>query len=107
MTLFFDEKGSKFSDVISKITVPATVQTLTHRIQGNIHIREWERIRDALNKEERFIAITEATIYSLKGDVLLETPFLAVNQEHIVWVVAEDHRPAGAVSSSNLRGDKA
>ena len=102
MTLFFNEKGSKFSDIITKITVPATVQTLTHRIQGNLHIREWERIRDALNKEDRFIAITEATIFSLKGDVLLDTPFLVVNQEHIVWIVAEDHRQPGVVVTKNV-----
>jgi hypothetical protein len=101
VTQFFDEKGSKFSDVITKISIPATVQTLTHRIQGNLHIREWERIRDALNKEDRFVAITEATIFSLKGDVLLETPFLVVNQEHVVWLVAEDLRLPGAVTPKN------
>lgn len=98
MVQFFDEKGSKFSDVITKISIPATVQTLTHRIQGNLHIREWERLRDALNKEERFVAITEATVFNLKGEAILHTPFLVVNQEHVIWAVPEDHRQPGAVA---------
>lgn len=98
MVQFFDEKGSKFSDIITKISIPATVQTLTHRIQGNLHIREWERIRDALNKEERFIAITEATVFNLKGEVMLHAPFMMVNQEHVVWAVPEDQRQPGAVA---------
>lgn len=97
MVQFFDDKGSKFSDIIAKITIPATIQTLTHRIQGNLHIREWERIRDALNKEDRFIAITEATVFNLKGDAILNTPFMLVNQEHVVWAVPEDERQPGTV----------
>jgi hypothetical protein len=100
MVQFFDEKGSKFSDVITKITIPATIQTLTHRIQGNLHIREWERFRDALNKEDRFLAITEATVFTLKGETILNTPFMVVNQEHVVWAVPEDDRDPGAVPSN-------
>jgi hypothetical protein len=44
------------SDILVIEQIPVAIQTVTQRIVGNIHIREWERVNDLLNNlDERFI----------------------------------------------------
>ncbi len=50
MKIEFDEKGKYYTDIVSKDALPATIQTQTHRIRGNIYVREEERVKDALEK---------------------------------------------------------
>lgn len=90
MTIRFDDKGKFFTDVISKESIPVTIQTTTHRITGNIHIRPGERLKDTINQSEPFFAITEAAILDQNGEILYEIDFLAVSRDHIVWLAPED-----------------
>lgn len=85
----YDEKGKIFTDVVSKIAVNATIQTITHMLRGRIHIRRDQRVKDELDREEGFLALTEVTVLAADGSVLLESPFLAVSRSHIVWVIPE------------------
>ena len=39
----FDNKGKIFTDVISKESVTAVIQTVTHQIRGFVHVRPGER----------------------------------------------------------------
>lgn len=89
MTIHFDEKGKFFTDVVTKEPIPTTIQTLTHRVHGSIHVRQGDRLKDTLVKAELFLAITEATVYSLQGKVLYETDFLVVHRDHIVWLLPD------------------
>ena len=74
-----------------KVSVPATIQTVTQRIEGEIHIREWQRVKDYLDHgQEDFLAVTDATVYNFKGEVLHRFPFLAINLAHIVWLNPRD-----------------
>ncbi len=92
MTIRYDEKGKYFSNIITKIKVRATIQTISHRIDGSIYLADRERPKDALNEPERFIAVTQATIYDHDGNSLYRSDFLAVNRNHIVWVIPyEEH----------------
>jgi hypothetical protein len=90
MSIRFDEKGKFFTDFVSKESVPVIVQTLTHRVKGNIHIRPGERLKDEINQGEPFFAVTEATIYDHGGKVIYRSDFLALNREHIIWIIPED-----------------
>ncbi|RME89050.1 MAG: hypothetical protein D6770_05515 [Anaerolineae bacterium] len=90
MTIEFDEKGKIFTDVITKDIVPAVVQTTTHRIRGLLHVRRDERLKDELDRDEPFLAITEATIYSDDGGELFQSDFVAVQRAQIVWVMPEE-----------------
>lgn len=90
MTIHYDDKGKFFTDVITKIPVPSVIQTLTHRVHGSIHIRQDERLADALNRPAEFLAITNAEIYNARGDVLFKTNFIAIYREHVVWIVPDD-----------------
>jgi Family of unknown function (DUF6812) len=90
MSIHFDEKGKFFTDVISKESVPVIVETPTSRIQGFIHIRPGTRLKDEINQAEPFFAVTEATIFDIKGKEIYRCDFLAISREHIVWILPED-----------------
>lgn len=89
MSTEYDEKGKIFTEVVSKVALYATIQTITHRMRGRVHIRRDQRVKDELDREEKFLALTEVTVYDADDAVLYETPFLAVQRAHIVWVIPE------------------
>ena len=90
MTFEYDNKGKFFTDVISKIPISALVQTTTHLIKGNIHIRKDERVKDELGRTENFLALTEASILDKNGNVLYENSFIAIHLGQIVWVIPQE-----------------
>ena len=99
MSLHYDEKGKFFTDYVSKDAVLAVIQTTTNRISGKLYVREGERLSDMLNREDHFLAVTDATIYDQDGQVISSSGFLAVNIDLIVWL-----RPEGNQSSNDDAG---
>jgi hypothetical protein len=89
MTIEFDDNGKFFTDIIPKIPIPVMIQTVANRIHGNIHVRQGQRLKDELDLQEKFIAITEAVIYLPDGQVLVQTNFLAVQRDKIIWVMPD------------------
>ncbi len=83
----YDEKGKVFTDVVRKQPLPALVQTPIHSIRGYIHVRPGERVKDELDRNELFLAMTHAQVISAEGKVLHEAPFIAVRREQILWVI--------------------
>lgn len=90
MAIHYDDKGKFFTHVISKEAVPVIMQTTTNRIRGNIYVRPGERIKDQINQEETFLAVTDAVLYDLAGQELYRGDFLLVNREYLVWLLPED-----------------
>jgi len=90
MGIRFDDKGKFFTEIISKEAVPVIIQTLTHRINGYLHVRPETRLKDEINQTELFLAVTEADVYDFAGNLLYRTDFLALNREAIIWIVPED-----------------
>jgi hypothetical protein len=89
------ERG--FRPLISTLQFPVIIQTVHNRITGNIHTRESERIKDALNSTETFIALTQVHIFDVDGSVeMKKSDFLAINRSKIIWVI-EDKPPTGAL----------
>jgi hypothetical protein len=86
----YDDKGKIFTDVISKTPVFATVQTQLHSIHGQIHVRHDERLKDELDRDELFLAMTQVTVQDLKGQALYQTNFLAVRRAQIIWVLPDE-----------------
>ncbi len=89
MTLEYDDKGKFFTDVISKVAAPVIVQTTTHQIHGNIHVRPGERLKDELDRDELFMALTDAKVIDSDGKVVYQTDFIAVHRAQIVWVMPD------------------
>jgi hypothetical protein len=87
MTIEYDEKGKIFTDIVSKVAIPAVVQTTQHLIRGNVHVRQDERLKDELDRDELFLAMTEANVIGADGQVIHESRFLAVRRAQIVWVM--------------------
>jgi hypothetical protein len=95
MNIAFDEKGKIYTDVIKKNVVRAKIQTTTHLIIGELHIRQNCRMKDELDIQETFLAVTNATLYSADGQELFSTAFLAVQRAQIVWVVVTEDAKEG------------
>lgn len=87
MTIEYDEKGKFYTDVVTKLPVMAVIQTTTHLIRGQVYIRQGERLKSELEREELFLAITRATIHGTNDEVLYTAPFLAIQRSQIVWVM--------------------
>jgi hypothetical protein len=83
----FDEKGKIFTAVVTKKPISVVLQTSLNRIEGKIFVRPDERIKDELDRPESFLAVTDARIYALNGQLIAEAAFMAVNRTHIVWVL--------------------
>jgi hypothetical protein len=93
MSIEFDEKGKFFTDVVPKIPVQAVVQTVTQLVRGKIHVREGERLKDELDRDELFLALTDASVVGADGQLQYEAPFMAVRRSQIVWVVPDREQP--------------
>jgi hypothetical protein len=87
MTIEFNEHGKYFTDIISKVAVTAIIQTTTHRIEGEIHVRLNERIKDELDRTEAFLAVTNAKVIAADGSILAEGDFMSVSRSQIVWII--------------------
>ena len=90
MNLQFDEKGKIFTKIISKYSVYSTIQTTTHRIEGNIYVKRDERLIDELHSSGQFIAVTDAKIFSPQGELSDTADFLTLNTNQIIWIIPED-----------------
>ncbi len=91
MTFEYDEKGKIFTDVVTKVAIPATIQTTTHLIHAQIHVRRDQRIKDELDLSESFLALTDVSVLGADGQTLFRAPFLAVRRSHIIWVLPEQN----------------
>ncbi len=90
MTIEYNEKGKYFTNIISKETVPAKIQTLTHLVDGEVHVRQGQRLKDEMDLAEPFLAVTNATLYTNDGHIFLRTNFIAIKREQIIWVTPSD-----------------
>ncbi len=89
MSIHFDEKGKFFTEFITKNPVLVMMQTLTHRVHGNMYVRPDERLKDELDESYQFVALTDAVVYGSSGEELYHTPFMIVNIDQIVWIIPE------------------
>jgi len=90
MTFEYDNKGKFFTDVISKTPLAVLVQTTTHLIQGMIHIRRDERLKDELDRNKPFLALTDIKILGEEGQELYTSDFIAIQRKQIVWVLPQE-----------------
>lgn len=90
MVTSYDEKGKIFTQVVNKRPVQVTIQTIQTLIRGTIHVRQDSRVKDELNQDERFLAVTDAVVYNQQEQELYKTNFLVINVNHIIWAIPEE-----------------
>jgi hypothetical protein len=86
----YDDKGKYFTPVVSKNAVPAIIQTISHLVRGYIHVRSGLRVKDELDSDETFLAVTKASVLDSDGEVIYHCDFISVNRQHIVWLTPEE-----------------
>lgn len=90
MTIEYDEKGKFYTDIVTKVAVPTIIQTTNHLIRGLVHVRQGERLKDEIEGQGHFTAVTNAIVYDGNEKVLFSGPFLAVQKTQIVWIMPVD-----------------
>ena len=95
MTIEYDEKGKFYTDVVAKLPVSCLIQTTTHLMRGFVHVRQGERFKNELERDEIFLAVTNVNILGANDEVLYTSPFMAIKRSQIVWVMpASDDQEA-------------
>jgi len=90
MVTKFDEKGKIFTDIIQKHAVWVTIQLATNRIHGLMHIRQEGRMKEVLDDNSSFLAITQAEVLSIDGkESILSSRFIAVNKDQVIWLTPD------------------
>ena len=79
--------------MVAKLPVAAVIQTSTHLVRGFVHIRQGERLKNELEKDEKFLAVTNAFIHDTDDKVLFTAPFMAVQRTQIVWIMPVEGVP--------------
>jgi hypothetical protein len=90
MTIEYDEKGKFYTDIVKKLPVSVVMQTASHLVRGQVHVRDGERLKNELERDEVFLAVTHAAIYGADDKVLYTVPFLAVQRAQIIWIMPVD-----------------
>jgi hypothetical protein len=89
--MVYDEKGKIFTQVIPKQPIHVVVQTVHNLIEGSVHARPNQRLKDEINEgRDRFLAVTDATVFDLQKVELFRTSFLLLNLENIIWIIPQD-----------------
>ena len=86
----FEDKGKIFTNIVTKEPIEVIIQTSIHHIHGYVHVRPDDRIKDEINLNERFLAVTNATVSNNDGKQLFTVEFLAVNREQIIWIYPKE-----------------
>ena len=91
----YETFGKYFTEVVSKTPLRVIIQSLDARIHGTIHLHPANRLSDEINEESAFLPVTDAKV--IRGEEQIETDFISVNKQHILWLVpkedleADDH----------------
>jgi hypothetical protein len=74
------------AEAVAKNMKPVYVQTPTGLLHGHMHLHPGKRVTDEMNHGDPFFALTNATIYGLDGQVIDQSPFMAINKSNVVWI---------------------
>ena len=87
MTIEYDEKGKFYTDIVKKLPMSVVIQTITHLVRGSVHVRQGERLKNELEQDEKFLAVTNAVVYNADDKVLFTVPFMAIHRAQIIWIM--------------------
>ncbi len=95
MSTQFDEKGKFFTNVVTKKPVRVIIQTTSHLIHGDVHVKPDQRIKDELQNDQ-YLAVTDAVVFGPDGKQLYCCHFMTVNRDHMIWVIPQDELIEGS-----------
>jgi hypothetical protein len=71
---------------VKKYAIPCTIMTTAGLLEGELHKRGNQRIIDEMNTANAFIAVTNAKFQLGEPTLILESNFLILRGDQIVWV---------------------
>jgi hypothetical protein len=90
MTIEYDDKGKFYTDIVKKVPMPVVIQTVSHLVRGLVHVRDGERLKNELERDELFLAVTNASVYGADDKILFTVPFIALQRVQIIWIMPVD-----------------
>ncbi len=82
-----DEKGKVYTQHINKLPVLVIARIEDALIHGTVHLTPGNRLKDELNSDETFIAITQVRASHAESHrPLFETEAIIVNKQRIMWM---------------------
>lgn len=85
-----DLKGKYFSNLVYKDQIKVSIRTPSGCLEGYLHIQPNLRLKDVLNNDETFIALTDGNIGLPGGQGSKSFDFLALNKDQIIFVIEEE-----------------
>jgi hypothetical protein len=83
-----DQKGKMYTERVRKAGVRVLISTVQGVVEGSVYLAPGQRVKDLLNSTaEGFVAVTGATVEWHHRPGPAQTAFIALNKQHIVWVV--------------------
>lgn len=71
----------------AKEKIRVIVITAHMRLEGDMHVVPGGRLLDEINKEREFLPVTDATIYDVQGENVIDTlEFIAINKHQILLI---------------------
>ena len=82
-----DAKGKYYTTHVSKQSVAVIARVQDSIVHGTVHLSPDNRLKDELNDNETFLAITDAQVWEVNGALpLYSTQVLMLNKSQIVWI---------------------
>jgi hypothetical protein len=107
-TMTAERRPTMDFDLVRKVAVPVVVRTNHHFVIGTYHSRPAIRLIDDLINVERFLALTEATVFDESGRLCYRAKFISISREHVEWIIPksemEDKSNARQGASGPLEG---
>jgi hypothetical protein len=82
-----DDKGKFFTAHVTKLRLPVTACIGNWVVEGTVHLKSDNRLKDELNDGEIFIAVTQARVREIGSDKpVYEPEVLIIHKSQIVWI---------------------
>lgn len=87
-TVGFEDSGD-FDDADQDISdkTEVIICTKDFRIRGRVALVPGARLTDFIVEAHQFIAVTDVEVKDAQGNSVLQTPFLDLNRDHIVFIL--------------------
>ena len=95
MNLRVDAKGKYYTTHVSKLGVDVTARVRDSIVHGTVHLAPDNRLKDELNAEETFLAVTNAQVWEVNGaQALYKSQVLMINKDQIAWIFPREQTAA-------------
>jgi hypothetical protein len=90
MAAQFEGQEQFSSQYVSKKPTSVFIQTIHHRLHGDVHVGLGKRLTDELDGGLQFLPVTNVCVYNDNGEILYRTHFLLINRDQLIWILPDE-----------------